>query len=692
MRNPLRQLLLPLVLSCALVPSAHAAVFINEIHYDNANVDVGEAVEIVATAGEDLSLYSITRYNGSNNRSYLTPPESGITRSTASCGGTVGVAVISYPQDGLQNGSPDGLALAGPAGLVQFLSYEGVMPGSGGPADGILSVDIGVAESSTAPLGTSLQLAGDGSVASPFTWQPSATSTFGACNTGQTFPTGPDVAPTVTSTVPADGADDVAHDASLAVSFSEPVTLGADWFALVCATSGPRAVADTVVSGGPISYTIDPNTDFAFDEACTLTIAAAGVTDQDGMPDGMAADVVSAFAIAAMPVDVPPSVASTTPADSAANVSPGITVQIVFNEPVTTDAAAFALRCDGVAQPFVFAGSGNAYTLDPVADLPELEDCQIAITAAGVLDQDGTIEAMVANFLATFTTRTGTGAYYDTVDATSCTALRPTLHAAIDDHQFFPYTATATDTWNILNAADQDPANGGNILDVYKNVSYPKISGGTGAYNREHTWPNSYGYNDLENYEAYTDTHMLYASDSPYNFTRNNIPYDDCPQSAGCTVLPTVATNGRGGGPTDVYPGNHNWYSTALDSFQVWNGRKGDVARAVLYMDIRYEGGTNALSGRAEPDLVATDDRALIQTTPSEVFSATGYMGLKSTLIAWHKADPPDVAEQLRNDVVQSYQGNRNPFIDHPEWVACLYECNRAAQPPVDALFRNGFE
>ena len=96
--------------------------------------------------------------------------------------------------------------------------------------------------------------------------------------------------------------------------------------------------------------------------------------------------------------------------------------------------------------------------------------------------------------------------YYDSVDATNSATLRATLHAVIDDHTRFPYTNGSPNTWDILNLADEDPNNSGNILDVYKNSSYPKISGGMRDYNREHTWPKSYGFPDnvVSNY-PYTD-------------------------------------------------------------------------------------------------------------------------------------------------------------------------------------------
>ena len=86
--------------------------------------------------------------------------------------------------------------------------------------------------------------------------------------------------------------------------------------------------------------------------------------------------------------------------------------------------------------------------------------------------------------------------YYDSVDATNSTTLRTTLHQVIDGHLRFPYTSGATDTWDILNLADEDPNNADNILDVYKNASYAKVGNGTGPYSPEHTWSKSYGFPD----------------------------------------------------------------------------------------------------------------------------------------------------------------------------------------------------
>ncbi|MCB9882114.1 MAG: endonuclease [Planctomycetes bacterium] len=264
--------------------------------------------------------------------------------------------------------------------------------------------------------------------------------------------------------------------------------------------------------------------------------------------------------------------------------------------------------------------------------------------------------------------------YYQTVDATSSTNLRMTLHDVIDDHVRYPYTASSTDTWNILESAEQDPNDAGNIIDVYRNASLVKIGGGVGAYNREHVWPKSYGFpNDgLDNY-PYTDCHHLHLSDAQYNSDRSNKPFDTC--TPNCAEEPTVFTNGQGGG-SGVYPGNSNWTSGSFTNgrWEVWRGRRGDIARTMFYMDIRYEGGTHGGTGASEPDLRLTDDRNLMDQSNTGQNRSIGYMGLLSVLLQWHEQDPVDAFERRRNDVVYSYQGNRNPFVDHPEWVRAIYQ------------------
>jgi len=293
----------------------------------------------------------------------------------------------------------------------------------------------------------------------------------------------------------------------------------------------------------------------------------------------------------------------------------------------------------------------------------------------------GTLAAGEARNTPGGVTRVSVADYYAGIDSSSPAALRATLHARIANHIRYPYTSSSTDTWDILNLADQDPVESGSILDIYKNATYTKITGGTGAYNREHSWPNSYGFNDATETSEYTDCHHLFASDTAYNGARGNLSYGTC--NAGCTKYPTQLNHGFGGG-SGTYPGHSDWLSGSGGSgiYEVWDHMKGDLARASLYMDVRYEGGAHPYTGTTEQDLQLTDNVSLIQTNQP-------YMGRLAVLLAWSAADPPDDAERARNEIVESFQGNRNPFVDHPEWVACVFQGSCA---PTTALVFSGIQ
>jgi len=274
----------------------------------------------------------------------------------------------------------------------------------------------------------------------------------------------------------------------------------------------------------------------------------------------------------------------------------------------------------------------------------------------------GVVLAAVAGLSAPAARAVEPARYYADVDPYGASALRNSLHEVIDDHQRFSYTSTALDTWDVLEEADEDPLDAGSIVDVYRNQSFPKNGGGGGGYNREHAWPKSYGFplDGSQNY-PYTDCHHLFLSDESYNSSRNNKPYDQC--DASCDERPTVA--GTGGG----YPGASNW--TTVGKWETWVGRRGDVARSLFYMGVRYAGGLHGGTGAAEPDLVLTDDLTQVVTSGTNVSLA--YMGRLSVLLQWHLDDPVDDVERARNDAIYAHQQNRNPFIDHPQWVACVF-------------------
>jgi hypothetical protein len=161
--------------------SADTPVFINEIHYDNVDADADEGVEIGGPAGTDLTGWRVRLYNGTNGTAYGVIVLAGELPDLCNFFGT-----LWFPELGVQNGAPDGLALVDDLGNVrQFISYEGTITATDWEAAGLTSTDIGVAEDGTTPVGTSLQLVGVGTNYEDFVWMPSVASSHSACNAGQ---------------------------------------------------------------------------------------------------------------------------------------------------------------------------------------------------------------------------------------------------------------------------------------------------------------------------------------------------------------------------------------------------------------------------------------------------------------------------------------------------------------------------
>ena len=174
-------------------PAEEIAAFINEIHYDDASTDDGEFVEIAGPAGADLTGWTLVLYNGNGNGPYAT------FEVTGALSGATGVGYAVVDTAGIQNGSPDGLALVDPNGkVIEFLSYEGTITAIGGPADGLTSTDIGVAETGTETEGLSLQRQADG------TWVGPVAETPGAA-TVDAPPPPPPSGTTLISTIQGDG-------------------------------------------------------------------------------------------------------------------------------------------------------------------------------------------------------------------------------------------------------------------------------------------------------------------------------------------------------------------------------------------------------------------------------------------------------------------------------------------------------
>ncbi len=161
--------------------------WINEIHYDNFGTDEGEFIEVVIENAGDYNLadFAVELYNGNDGTVYNTTTLDQFTQ-----GNTVGNFTLfyyTYPVNGIQNGSPDGMALTYQGALIagQFLSYEGTLTASNGAASGQTSVDILVSEPDS--VGYSLQLGGSGTTYDAFAWQNPLPATPGAVNQNQEF-------------------------------------------------------------------------------------------------------------------------------------------------------------------------------------------------------------------------------------------------------------------------------------------------------------------------------------------------------------------------------------------------------------------------------------------------------------------------------------------------------------------------
>lgn len=229
--------------------------------------------------------------------------------------------------------------------------------------------------------------------------------------------------------------------------------------------------------------------------------------------------------------------------------------------------------------------------------------------------------------------------YYDNAEGLSGEQLKTALHNIIKGHTSYPYTSSSTDTWDIIKEADRDPNNSNNVILIYKGNSVnaaQEYNNGAG-WNREHVWAKSHG--DFgETPPAGTDIHHLKASDISVNADRGNLDFDN------------------GGSQHSEATGCY--YDS--DSWEPRDAVKGDVARMMFYMATRYEGDVSG-----EPDLELVD--YITGSTTNPIF------GKLSTLLEWHAFDPVDDFERNRNEVVYSYQNNRNPFIDHPEYVSLIW-------------------
>lgn len=238
--------------------------------------------------------------------------------------------------------------------------------------------------------------------------------------------------------------------------------------------------------------------------------------------------------------------------------------------------------------------------------------------------------------------------YYYSAANHSGQILQQTLHDIIDNHTVISYD----ELWTAFYTTD-DLLNG-KVWDIYSytsnvNPAYyytfgqmqcGNYSGEGDCYNREHSFPKSW-FNDAS--PMLTDLFQVYPTDGYVNGRRSNLPFGE-------TDAPTwTSTNGSKLGPCSF-----NGYSGTV--FEPIDEFKGDLARTYFYMATRYYGedanwpGSDMVNG-AQPNTWALN-----------------------LLLKWDENDPVSQKEIDRNNAIYTLQGNRNPFIDHPEYVSYIWE------------------
>jgi len=243
--------------------------------------------------------------------------------------------------------------------------------------------------------------------------------------------------------------------------------------------------------------------------------------------------------------------------------------------------------------------------------------------------------------------------YYDGVDIYD----RDALHALTKSRHrhVLPYTSNSQwDVWDALidlDGIDSDGGNGRLVHLVYRDADVTAEEYGTAdTWNREHVWPKSRGVGG--NGPDYTDVFALRPSDWSVNSARGKKLFGECglvhPMSE-CKVPAHVEAAA----------------DTATDP-SIWLPPKdvrGDLARSLTYMAIRYDGESDDDSDRLDLELSDCPD-----SPPAG--DSSSLMGYLSILLKWHQEDIVDLKERQRNEnVCKRWQGNRNPFVDYPELV-----------------------
>jgi len=264
--------------------------------------------------------------------------------------------------------------------------------------------------------------------------------------------------------------------------------------------------------------------------------------------------------------------------------------------------------------------------------------------------------------------------YYSTATSTGFT-LKTELYNIISPHTVLTYTPGL---WDLYPSSDK--RSDGKVWDIYSNCNFTfgtVASGGNQddgtlgtsecqRFNREHTFPKSWFGGTVT--PMYTDAFHVMPTDKKDNSLRGNMPY-------GLVSSSVVNPIGNGWRIGTCIASNT---PSSLTVFEPADEYKGDIARNYFYMATCYQ---NLISGWKNID----PNGAKVLDGSSDKVYQQWYLDLMYT---WHIADPVSAKETARNDAVYTAQGNRNPYIDHPEWVQVVWGSVLSTQT-INDLFAN---
>ncbi len=412
-----------------------------------------------------------------------------------------------------------------------------------------------------------------------------------------------------------------------------------------CTLSQPGTPRWEVNSGGGAIAVDDLglNPNLVMGTHYTITGPVSGSTLDDGIVPRSAADIVF------VSDTYVPTIMSVLPAGAGA-------VQVTFSEPVTPASANVAgnYTVTGSAVSGASLISGQPETV--ALTVTTMADGSHTVTVTGVADAYGNT---VSGAQATFTFYGGSipAGYYTSAEGLLGENLRGALHNIIKGHHSISYAGL----WTAFYTTDDKP--NGKVWDMYSDIpggtppyeyTFGTDQGGSAGsegtgYNREHSWPASW-FNSLA--PMYTDLFQLYPTDNDVNNRRSNYPYGE-------VSAPTwTSLNGCKLGP--------NTFGTHVGTvFEPIDAYKGDFARTYFYVTTRYY----------------TEDSGWANTAATLRSELLGWT--KELMLKWNAQDPVSQKEIDRNEAIYAIQGNRNPYIDRPDFVNKVFQPDLLSAAPL---------